>query len=264
MFNSVSMTRLAAGIAYASGVQAPSEADRIIPQVKALVDTRLDGKAGRILIYNPDAISMWLVQKYTEDFAPVMARTDLTVPVASVMPAVTPVCFGTMYTGAAPEIHGIRKYEKPVIGTDSLFDALSRGKRRVALVAVADSSMALIFAGRDIDYYLLPYDADVNREALRLIDEDKHDVIVVYNQEYDDVMHETTPESRESLAAMRRHIEAFATLADAAKAAWKGRKTLVCWASDHGIHTNEAGYGDHGEYIEEDINVFHFYGAYNG
>ena len=49
------------------------------------------------MIYNPDCIPMWLYQKYTEKFAPVLAATQLTVPVATVMPSVTPVCFGTMY-----------------------------------------------------------------------------------------------------------------------------------------------------------------------
>ena len=41
-------------------------------------------------------------------------------------------------------------------------------------------------------------------------------MIVVYNMEYDDVMHETTPESEISYAAMNRH-RAFAKLADAGK-----------------------------------------------
>ena len=39
---------------------------------------------------------------------------------------VTPVCFGTMYTGAQPAVHGIQKYEKPVIQIDTIFDALIR------------------------------------------------------------------------------------------------------------------------------------------
>lgn len=70
------------------------------------------------------------------------------------MPSVTPVSFGTMYTGAMPEVHGIRCYSKPVIKIDSLFDSLRRSGKRVALVAVVNSSMAKIFEERDIDYYL--------------------------------------------------------------------------------------------------------------
>ena len=55
-------------------------------------------------------------------------RTDLEVRYETVMPSVTPVCFGTMYTGAQPEVHGIRRYEKPVIKIDTIFDVLIRNE----------------------------------------------------------------------------------------------------------------------------------------
>ena len=47
--------------------------------------------------------------------------------------------------------------------------------------------MAKIFLGRDIDYYLLPDDAAVTEKGLELVKEDRYDLIVVYNQEYDDM-----------------------------------------------------------------------------
>lgn len=262
MFNSISMTGLAASVAHAIGVEAPEKAEKAIPQVEALVKNTFGHPADRVLIYNPDAIGMWLFQKYTKEFEPVQERVQLTMPVATVMPSVTPVCFGTMYTGALPEVHGIQKYEKPVIQIDSLFDALARAGKKVALVAVDESSMAMIFQGRDIDYYLMPYDGEAVEKGLELIAQDNYDVVIVYNQEYDDVMHDTHPESEESYRAMMHQIEAFTKLTDAVKVHWSNHDTLVVWATDHGIHTREDGYGDHGLYIEEDINVTHFYGAY--
>lgn len=261
MFNSLSMTRFAASIAEAMDIPAPAGADRPIPQVKRLVQNTLGGRADRVMIYNPDAISMWLVQKYTEAFAPVMERTQLMLPVSTVMPSVTPVCFATMYTGTLPEVHGIRAYEKPIVKIDSLFDTLARSGKRVGLVTVTGSSMDKIFAGRDIQYFSMPYDENVIKKAKELIEADSCDVVVAYNQEFDDIMHETTPESEKSMAAVLHHIAAFELLADTAKLAWAGHNSLVCWASDHGIHTSIAGHGDHGEQIEDDINVFHFYGA---
>ena len=48
--------------------------------------------------------------------------------------------------------------------------------------------MAKIFLGRDIDYYLLPDDAAVADKGLELVQEDQYDLIVVYNQEYDDML----------------------------------------------------------------------------
>ena len=43
---------------------------------------------------------------------------------------------------------------------------------------------------------------------------------------------------------------------------WSDSDSLVVWATDHGVHTDWDGHGNHGEFREEDINVMHFYGAY--
>ncbi|MDO4553986.1 MAG: hypothetical protein Q4B70_02425 [Lachnospiraceae bacterium] len=262
MMNSISMTRLAATISSVMGAEAPKQADRPIPHVEKMVERVLGKKADRVMIYNPDALAMYLYQKYTEEFLPVTERVQLEVPMATVMPAVTPVCFGTMYTGALPKVHGIQEYAKPVIQIDSLFDALARSGKKVALVAVEDSSMALIFAGREIDYFLEKDDAAVVEKALELIEKDEYDLISVYNQEYDDYIHDETPESENALMAMKHHIDAFAQLADAVKEHWTNHDSVVCMATDHGTHINWEGFGDHGEFIEDDINVIHFYGAY--
>ena len=178
------------------------------------------------------------------------------------MPSVTPVCFGTMYTGAMPAVHGIRSYTKPVITIDSLFDSLRRSGKRVALSAVAESSMALIFQNRDIDYFLTPYDGEATEKGLELIASGNYDVVVVYNQEYDDMIHDTVPESPQAMAAVDHHIEAFTRLTAAVREHWADSNSLVVWATDHGNHIDWDGHGNHGEYRPEDINVMHFYGAY--
>ncbi len=262
MFHSISMTGAAATFAEALGMRKPKEAAEAINLVKNLRDAYVGGAVDRLLIYNPDAIGLWLFQKYTNDFAPVLKHTQLGVPVKTVMPSVTPVCFGTMYTGVLPQVHGIQAYEKKLITTDSLFDVAAREGKKAAIVAVADSSMSVIFKERDIDYYILPYDQEVNERALELIKEDNYDLLVVYNQEYDDTMHRTGTESTEALQAMRNHIAAFDVLANAVKRHWKQHNTMLCWATDHGIHQLENGHGMHGDDIEEDMNVMHFYGVY--
>lgn len=261
MKNSVSMKSFAAEIADCIGIQKPPEAEGANGLVKRMMKSRGMEKAEKILIYNPDAIGMWLFQKYTERFEPVFRHTNMGVPVCTVLPSVTPVCFGTMYTGAAPESHGITKYEKHVISSESLFDSLVKAGKKTAVAAVENSSMAVIFGGRDIDYYILPYDGEVNDKAEELIKNSDYDVIVVYNQEYDDVMHRTFPESESSLGAMERHISSFDRLCEAAKEGWRNYDALVCWATDHGIHTGENGHGTHGCDVEEDLNVMHFFGA---
>lgn len=263
MFNTYSMTQLSATISNAMGVMPPKQADHSIPIVDAYVDQVLGKKrADRVLIYNPDCVGMWLYQKYPDLFKPVVLNTQLTVPVSTVNPSWTPVCFGTMYTGVLPEVHGIQGYVKPVIKVDSLFDALPRGGKKVALVADKDSSMAKIFLQRPIDYYIESYDDTVTEKALELVKEDKYDAVIVYNQEYDDMIHRTTPEAPKAMAALKHHLRDFDRLTTAVKKYWKGHDTLVCWASDHGNHVDWKGHGTHGEYRPEDINVFHFYGIY--
>lgn len=261
MMNSYSMTQLAASVSNALGIEAPKHSAKSIPAVDRLVQNKLGGKADRVLIYNPDCVGHWFWQKYTEMFVPVEQHTQLAVPVATVMPSVTPVCFGTMYTGAMPAVHGIQAYCKPVIQIDTLFDAAVRGGKKVALVVVADSSMEKIFAGRDIDYYVLPYDEEVTEKAIELIREDQYDLICVYNQEYDDMIHVNFPEAPCAIEAVEHHVAAFDRLASAAEETWADKNGLIVWASDHGNHVEWDGHGNHGEYREEDINVIHFYGA---
>ncbi len=264
MNNSISMTQFAATLADIIGIPAPADADGPISFVKQLLNTQGIDHAQKVLIYNPDAVGMWLFQKYTEWFAPVLAHTQMGIPVCTVLPSVTPVCFGTMYTGVEPAVHGIQKYEKYVLLQESLFDLLGRSGLRTAVVAVHNSSMAILFGGREIDYYIMPYDEQVNDKAEELIAGNSYDVVIVYNQEYDDVMHRTSPESEQALAALRHHIAAFDRLCRACKEGWGGSDTLICWATDHGIHTNADGHGTHGDDLEDDLNVMHFFGAWKG
>lgn len=260
MFNSMPLTGYAASIAAALGVQPPQQAGRALAPVEALVKARTDtGKVDRVLCYNPDCIGFWLYQKYTECFIPVMTRTQMTLPMQAVFPPVTPVCFGTMYTGATPAVHGIRKYEKSVITLDSLFDALARQGKKVALVVWQDSSMEKIFRNRPIDYVVCGSDAEVEEKALALIEADEYDMIVVYHQDYDDAIHDTTPESERSMAALQRHINSFARLSDATERCWKGHDTLLSFAPDHGLHLTVEGVGNHFADIPEDMNMIHFW-----
>lgn len=56
-------------------------------------------------------------------------------------------------------------------------------------MAVKDCCIDLIFRGRVIYYYTEEYDSEVNARTLELIEKKDYDLIVAYNQEYDDVMH---------------------------------------------------------------------------
>jgi len=165
-----------------------------------------------------------------------------------------------MFPGAGPERHGIRKYEKPVLSIDTVFDAFARAGRRVAIVAVHDSSIDRIFRGRALDYFSEKYDPWVTEKALALVAADRHDLVVAYHQEYDDVMHATGPLAPRALRGARNHVEAFADLAAAFDSAWARHPRALVFAPDHGAHPDPAtGGGAHGTAADADMDLAHYW-----
>ena len=260
LLNSLSMTGIAASLANAMGVSAPKEAEQPLEAISRLVQANSDsGKVDRIFMYNPDAVAMWLYQKYTEFYLPLQQYPGLMLPLRTVMPSVTPVCFGTMYTGAMPEVHGIRSYVKPVIKIDTLFDALIRAGKKCAIVSTEGDSLSCIFMEREMDYFICPTVDECTEKALELVAEDKHDFILLYNADYDSTMHRYAPESEESLGVLRKNIRVFDTIAKTIRQPWGEHRTLLGFAPDHGCHEIDGGLGSHGLDMPEDLNVLHFY-----
>jgi len=236
-------------------------AEGVYDDVVATAGAALTGPASRVLCYCPDALGTHFVDRYADVFAPVRAAAPVAVAVRAILPTITPVNFASLFTGATPAVHGVAGTVRPVVATDSLFDAWPRAGVRVALVAVKGSSLDLIFRGRPVDYYVEDYDPAVTARAAELIAGGRHDVVVVYHQEYDDCLHRTTPESEEALRAAANHAAAFATLAAVARERWRGADRMVCFAPDHGAHVNAAtGRGTHGADVTEDRDVTHFFG----
>lgn len=271
--NANSLDSVCASLAYAMGIAPPRYAAPANYELNNYIDKIFDGKkADRIVMYNPDAIAQWIYQKYSHYFKNSAKRTDIEkhidieIPLATVMPSVTPVCFGTMYTGAQPEVHGIQKYEKPVITIDTLFDAMIRAGKKCALITYGKCSLGRIYLGRDMDYYHFEEGgiAAVNAKAAEVILQDKHDFIVIYNGNYDGIMHKMGPESPEALAELRTNCHIFSVISEIIKNNWKHHNTLVGFAMDHGCHEIDGGCGSHGLDMAEDINIVHLYKGYLG
>ncbi len=219
--------------------------------------------AKRFLIYAPDAIGSTLFDRHEPAFAQVVRHAPVRVQLSSVFPPKTPVCFASIFTGAQPKSHGIRKYMRPVLTCDTLFDALSRGGKSVAIVAVKDSSMSIIFGDRKLSYFIEEYDDEVNERAMELLASGSHDLIVAYNQGYDDTMHKTKPESRQSLRVLNRHVLDFVRLTTQMKECWSDHDAALMWLTDHGAHTDPVtGKGTHGERNPQDMVVNEFFGFY--
>ena len=263
--NSNSLDTICAALAYAMGINPPKFAAEKNPELANYVDKIFDGKkADRIIMYNPDAIAQWIYEKYPQYLDLVKANSGIEIYLSSVMPSVTPVCFGTLYTGAQPEVHGIQKYEKPVITIETIFDALIAAGKKPALVTSRKCSLSRIFLERDMDYFHYENGniTDVNAKAMELILRDEHDFIVIYNGNYDAVMHKNGPESARTLAELRVNNHVFGMISSLVKQHWGHHNTLVGFAMDHGCHEIDGGCGSHGLDMPEDINIVHLYKGY--
>ena len=131
LYDSIRLTRSAATFTRALGIDAPDGADAPCDIVLDKLFAELgEGGADRVFIYNPDAIALWLFQKYTELFKDAILRTQIQLPMLSVMPSVTPVCFASMYSGVMKEIHGIMKKEKPDLKISTAIESLAAAGHR--------------------------------------------------------------------------------------------------------------------------------------
>lgn len=258
--HSIGIERVAATVCGLLDIPSHDGAAHPIPEVLSAAKGAFGGKhADRIFLYNPDAIAQWVYEKYRVDFAPVEDAATLCLPMCSVMPSVTPVCFGTMYSGVLPAGHGIQSYVKPVLTVDTLFDDLLRVGKKPAIVSTAGDSISKIFLEREMDYFIYQTIAECNRKALELIREDRHDLIVLYNGNYDTMMHRHGPEGIEALKALRENTATYAALHEAISTHWGEHRTTLVFAPDHGCHLTADGKGSHGCDDSSDMNVPHFY-----
>ena len=263
--NANSLDTICATLAYAMGIDAPQYAAPKNEELSGYIDRVFGGKkADRIVMYNPDAIAEWIYKKYPDYLSGVRQLTDVEIHLATVMPSVTPVCFGTMYTGAQPAVHGIQKYEKPIITIDTIFDALIAAGKKPALITYGNCSLSRIFLGRNLDYYHFEEGdiGDANAKAVEVILRDEHDFIVIYNGNYDFVMHKNGPESAKALAELRVNDQIFSVISNLIKEHWRHHNTLVGFAMDHGCHEIDGECGSHGLDMPEDLNIVHRYQGY--
>lgn len=258
--NRTCLTGTAATIAALLGVQTAPDAAPPLNEVLAGAEKAF-GKAAadRVFYYNPDAIGSWLVQKRRGDFMSLEKATDLQLPLCSVVPPVTPVCFASMYSGLLPEAHGIRRYEKPVLKVPTVFDLLPAAGKKVAIVSTAGDSISTIFLERPVDYFIYKTVRECNEKAMQLIAQDSYDLIVLYNGNYDHWMHRCGPEGFLAAKALRENLAAFEELQKQIAACWAGHDALLAFAPDHGCHKMLGLLGTHGIDAPSDMEITHFY-----
>ncbi len=257
----IDITSITPTICHLLGITQPRNSTSILLEsVISLMHSKSIAAVEKCLIYAPDAMGENLYKAYPNMYEPVEQIMQVKQLIRSVFPPKTPVCFASMFTGALPDVHGIKKYEKPVLTCDTLFDALVRAGKKTAIAAVERSSIDIIFRDRAIDYYSEKYDTEVIERTTSLIKNNSHDLILSYNQEYDDQIHDTAPFSPAALTAAQNHIAHFIHLLRVCDDHWLNYNRLIMFTPDHGCHLDaERNCGDHGADIQEDMNIIHFY-----
>lgn len=231
-----------------------------LTEVTDYADRHFSGEAAdKILIYNPDAIGYWIYRKYSKIFAPVLEKTDVSLKLATVYPPVTPVCFGSMYTGMVPARHGIMKYEKFVLKVPTLFDVLAKSDKKTAIVSTKGDSISILFLDRGIDYFIRDTISECNAIAEELIRSRKYDVIVLYNGNYDYWMHRNSPTGPIAVSQLKKNADTFCRLHDLISSYWTDTNNALVFAPDHGCHRWLGLLGNHGDMIERDMEIPHFY-----
>ena len=218
-----------------------------------------EGKNEKTFIYCPDAVGEIHRQHYPDFLARVEKVAGIRLLSSGVMPSVTPVCFGTIFSGASPEVHGIRQYAKPVLEVETWFDSAVKAGKKVAIVAVNSCSIDMIFRKRKVDYYSLCTDARCREITEKIMRSDDYDMIISYSTDYDHYSHKTGCDSETSVTALKTCVEYFEDYARLTDELWgKYNRTLV-WAPDHGNHPVSETSGTHGTNTADDMLVNHFY-----
>ncbi len=227
-----------------------------------LLKERMGGAADRVVLYHADAVGLYIWQKYNNLFAPVYRHTSMALPFLSTVESVTPVAHASMYTGLDPAAHGIETYTRPRLSCDTLYDQMIAAGKKVAILAMRDSTFLHIFKGRAMDYFEEKNAAEIQDKALELIASDQYDLISIHTFMYDDAAHAFGPESRQALNAVSIEAEVFANIAEKLREFCGRHRILLSYAPDHGQHLTEGGTGAHGSKLIEDMNILHFFGTF--
>ncbi|MGI5887887.1 MAG: alkaline phosphatase family protein [Oscillospiraceae bacterium] len=253
------ITGINATICSLLGIPCHEGADIPIEEVLDLCRKNLGGDARpRVVMYNPDAIGEWIFRKYS-GITSAAAEGGSTVLMKSVHPSITPACFGSMYTGVTPDVHGIHVYRKPVLRIPTVFDDIVNAGLRAAIVSTENDSISRLFLERKIDYFIYPHKEQCNLKAEELIRAGIYDLIVVYNGDYDHWMHRTSPEGKKAINALKENVETYIKLRDACRGIQGPRRTAIAFAPDHGCHRFLGFFGLHGSKKACDMEICHIW-----
>lgn len=236
-----------------------------------------DGKIlDRCLIFSVDAVPEYVVEEFPNYFENIRKHAPYEVAVKTVMPSITPVCYGAMFSGATPDKNGLPEYKEPKIvdgvAQPSLSvipytEALVNAGKKVAVITCENGCIASMLYGRKADLYIIPNDDEekIFETALEVLKQDKYNLIFVYQFEYDHTQHKYSPKGENTLKVLKHTNDKFDIISEVAKKTWAGYKSLIVYNCDHGSHAvgDNLTEGAHGEDISEDMNIRWFLGWQN-
>lgn len=231
----------------------------IAPIVDQVVRAMGEGAVERAVLFCCDAMGEHQREHFPEVFERIEKVAPFRIPSVAVMPSVTPVCYGTIFTGCAPCVHGIQKYEKPVLEVETLFDVMPEAGKNVAVVSSNCCSIDMIFRKRNVDYYSFRTDQQSMDCALKLIAENSYDLIVVYMGDYDTCQHKYGCFSEECTKQAYLAADRFEELSAAMDQHYSEQNRMLVFVPDHGGHLIEENTGVHGFDVPEDMLVSHYY-----
>lgn len=257
-----SIADLTATVCALCGVRTPDVCASVpIPAVVDQGDKLMGGvgKTEKVLLFCADAMGEHQRTHFPEVFARIEKCAGMGFLSTSVMPSVTPVCYGSIFTGAAPCCHGIEKYEKPILKVETLFDVFAEAGKNVAICSYNTCSIDTIFRGRKVDYYSFTSDEKTFACAMDLLKNSDYDLIICYMYDYDHTMHLTGPFSDAAAVQASLAADRFTAFAEEMDKSWKNFNRALVFVPDHGGHAADESHGTHGMDIPEDMLVNHYY-----
>lgn len=239
----------------------PSVSSGGIPdELDVFLEPYLKKSVDHIVLYAPDAIGTFFVEKHPDFFGLIRNFCSCEIMINSIFPSVTPVCFASMFSGAEPAVHGIMKYEKPPLECETIFDTLSASGKKGLICTRDGSSIHRMFSEKPVEMEIWNDDRSTTDAGIQAVSSGKYDFLLIYNQDYDDEIHRSSPDSFQAVSAAKSHVDAFLKLHVACCRFYMGKSWVLAFVPDHGAHfCSVLGKGHHGTYSPEDMKVTHFF-----
>lgn len=203
------------------------------------------GEVNRGLIYHPLHVGQSLLERYS----PLKDKIE-------------EVCDKRLELVASDKCKGINAllsmYTGSEKGQESLFDKLVKEKKRCVVVLPSKYERLSSFFPACVELKLYEIPSSGINVALSLIKSDDYDFIVFVDSEYAESAILTGPESKLSIQIVKRELDDFILLANAAEVFWRDKRTIVGFCPERGVHKSLL-WGRSGTKRVEDLNVLHYF-----